>query len=663
MTIHAAIAYLKSQRIVLEPGLTDEEITRVEEAYDFSFPPDLRQFIQTALPVSGGFPNWRSESATNLRHRYLDRPVRGILFDVEHNDFWPQAWGPRSADLAEAGRRLKLAPPLIPVRSHHFLPANPLEEGNPVFSVRQTDIACVGRDLTSYLMSLFGPDGHANTGVGELVISFWTEAARTSRVRVPNLAGPVVPGMEQTYAQLCRVVQRAGFWAQVIPLANGGAGVTFDRREPTGDHKHGVFWAARKDFGWLLCVRCPRFYIAPDAEHIAELCLALLDKLPQEELQAGRPPFWNFKLDDAVRREFGLVAIQHFTDQDDERECKLRAWERLGWREMSHGQMEETWNRYGAMFGYPQRDELTTPTPSITWDISPIFLRNHEYLGSMEADLTLKTLDALKGCTPPGEEVLALDWNHPCYFFDPHAGIADARPFSWAVPVLPNGDHYIFLAQDYRFGIIGNCVQMTVCVFGRELLAAFHGMPHLIFMKPTWTFEERRAKEGQWTDRGWQKLTVEEKEDIWERFDSQFGFYQRRMKVNSPAIAEPTPSLTWAILAGSECRDADLTLKVLAGLQRATKPGERLYALDSLRWYEHYTFDPHRLESTSRDNWALPVYTDDNYAIVLAPDFRFGVFGNPLEKTLCIFGSQLIEAMGDDLPQAFGRVVRKNGKA
>src|SRR5205823_56786 len=143
--------------------------------------------------------------------------------------------------------------------------------------------------------------------------------------------------------------------------------------------------------------------------------------------------FWNLRLDDAVRREFGLVAIQHFTDHDDERERKLRAWERLGWREMSHGQMDEAWGRYGEQVGYPVRGDFTTPTPSITFEISPIYLRGDEFLERQESDLTLKALAALKECTRPGKELLALDWNHPCYFFDPHAGVTDAHPSSWAV--------------------------------------------------------------------------------------------------------------------------------------------------------------------------------------------------------------------------------------
>jgi hypothetical protein len=40
-------------------GLSDAEVRRAEENYRVRFPPDLRAFLQTALPLSFPFPNWR----------------------------------------------------------------------------------------------------------------------------------------------------------------------------------------------------------------------------------------------------------------------------------------------------------------------------------------------------------------------------------------------------------------------------------------------------------------------------------------------------------------------------------------------------------------------------------------------------------------------------
>jgi len=41
-------------------GLSDAEVQRTEESYGVRFPPDLRAFLQTALPLGSPFPNWRT---------------------------------------------------------------------------------------------------------------------------------------------------------------------------------------------------------------------------------------------------------------------------------------------------------------------------------------------------------------------------------------------------------------------------------------------------------------------------------------------------------------------------------------------------------------------------------------------------------------------------
>jgi hypothetical protein len=141
----------------LAPGLTYWEIKAIEDRYRFNFSPDLREFLQIAVPISPdsptrGFPNWRVDS-TQLRDQ-LSWLLEGLLFDVEHNAFWRKDWGERPADL-EAAKNIAreavaAAPVLIPIYSHRYLPAEPLLSGNPVLSVYQTDIVYYGWDLASY---------------------------------------------------------------------------------------------------------------------------------------------------------------------------------------------------------------------------------------------------------------------------------------------------------------------------------------------------------------------------------------------------------------------------------------------------------------------------------------------------------------------------------
>jgi hypothetical protein len=146
------------QRIEFDAGLTGAEIAAVETRFGFLFPPDLRDFLQTALPRGPQFPDWRSGDDATLRD-WLDQPRQGVLFDVEHNGFWLNAWGPRPGSIEEALRvaddLVAAAPRLIPLFGHRMMPDEPHQPGNPVFSVHQTDIIHYGFDLADYLRAEF----------------------------------------------------------------------------------------------------------------------------------------------------------------------------------------------------------------------------------------------------------------------------------------------------------------------------------------------------------------------------------------------------------------------------------------------------------------------------------------------------------------------------
>jgi hypothetical protein len=149
-------------RVEFDAGLIDAEVAAVESRFGFRFPPDLCEFLQTALPRGPQFPNWRSGDEAALRD-WLDLPRKGVLFDVEHNGFWLGEWGSRPGSLDEAlrvaSKLVVAAPRLIPIYLHRMIPDEPHLPGNPVFSVHQTDIIHYGFDLADYLRHEFGlPD-------------------------------------------------------------------------------------------------------------------------------------------------------------------------------------------------------------------------------------------------------------------------------------------------------------------------------------------------------------------------------------------------------------------------------------------------------------------------------------------------------------------------
>ena len=162
--------------VIFAEGLTDAEIARAEERYEFHFPIDLREFLQTALPWGFPFPDWRSEDMTVIREM-MDLPLQGILFDVVQNDFWLPEWGPRPEQIEDSiaivEEQVRQDPRLIPIWSRRMMPDRPLDAGNPVLSVHQTDIIHYGFDLDDYFRNEFELPGRKPWPNQVRPIDFW----------------------------------------------------------------------------------------------------------------------------------------------------------------------------------------------------------------------------------------------------------------------------------------------------------------------------------------------------------------------------------------------------------------------------------------------------------------------------------------------------------
>jgi hypothetical protein len=160
-------------------GLTDAEVSRIEDYWQFRFPPDLRELLQIVLPLPPRFPPWRHFASEEMKHQ-MDWPADGICFDIEFSQFWIEAWGEKPPSLDEAfaiaRANVAAAPKLIPIYGHRYIPAQPNEPGNPVFSVYQTDIIYYGADLSRYIMKEFGELPYA-AAVENITkrIPFWSD--------------------------------------------------------------------------------------------------------------------------------------------------------------------------------------------------------------------------------------------------------------------------------------------------------------------------------------------------------------------------------------------------------------------------------------------------------------------------------------------------------
>lgn len=133
-----------------EPGLSEIELRRAEETFGLTFPPLLREVLALVHPVPqpvygiqrspSSTPDWRLRDVERTR-TLIGIPADGVLFDVEDNDFWWNAWGPRPEDIPErmavAQREMARVPRLIPLLGHLCVAAS---DDSPVFSLIQTRV-------------------------------------------------------------------------------------------------------------------------------------------------------------------------------------------------------------------------------------------------------------------------------------------------------------------------------------------------------------------------------------------------------------------------------------------------------------------------------------------------------------------------------------------
>jgi uncharacterized protein DUF2716 len=166
---------------------------------------------------------------------------------------------------------------------------------------------------------------------------------------------------------------------------------------------------------------------------------------------------------------------------------RLDAW--IQWKPFTDPNYDIIWREFGEQFRFrpsvqpdqwPGIDELS---PSVTFSIGHVYGEKERY-SSFVDDLNMKTLDALRACVLPEQRLAVLDWHHPCHWFYPHRAFDAGSPEAWPIPVLPNGDYYIFLAEDLSFVIFGHPWEQTICIFGVPLITAIMSDPPALFDRP-----------------------------------------------------------------------------------------------------------------------------------------------------------------------------------
>lgn len=177
--LNELIQVFRGQNILVENGLTKNEIKELEELYHVNFSKDWIDFYSQILPIGTGFYNWRDKSVENIRFikEIFLKPYEDVLACYEEIE-WNDIWGDEPKNLAEKWIRIKSllekATELIPIYGHRYLPIMDLSA--PVLSIHNIDIICYGENLFDYFYIEFGSKKQKDINFDQVTyVPFWMD--------------------------------------------------------------------------------------------------------------------------------------------------------------------------------------------------------------------------------------------------------------------------------------------------------------------------------------------------------------------------------------------------------------------------------------------------------------------------------------------------------
>lgn len=169
-----------------QPGASETALNAVETALGAALPDDLRYLAAHTSDPDDQIFGWIENpgQVTEFREWVFD----GICSEITGSLFWLSAWGERPEDECQRLEIFENAfdtwPRLIPLTGQRALAIDPADEGNPVFSIMQTDVQCVGTDLADWMardLILSAPDDAAPVDLSQSRhIRIWSDFARNT---------------------------------------------------------------------------------------------------------------------------------------------------------------------------------------------------------------------------------------------------------------------------------------------------------------------------------------------------------------------------------------------------------------------------------------------------------------------------------------------------
>ncbi|ARJ05283.1 hypothetical protein GCM10010988_03530 [Cnuibacter physcomitrellae] len=158
LDIPEIVGRLRRFGVVVEPGLSANELSASERRYGVTFNPEHRWFLSQISPRGRGWWDWRSD--TPALRQAISRPVDDILRSVNDGVFWSPEWGVRPETTAERNEVARSESAgwarLVPLVGRRYVPEHIGGEHSPVFSIVDDDMILYGRSLREFFDNEYG---------------------------------------------------------------------------------------------------------------------------------------------------------------------------------------------------------------------------------------------------------------------------------------------------------------------------------------------------------------------------------------------------------------------------------------------------------------------------------------------------------------------------
>lgn len=154
------------------------------------------------------------------------------------------------------------------------------------------------------------------------------------------------------------------------------------------------------------------------------------------------------------------------------------------WKILDNSEYDRAWKFVYEDLSFKPNAEferlITIPFPNKCYDISKFY--NEGFSEQLYDNLHQCAVNYFNRIAK-GKRLLALNWQHECYSFDPRLPFETDKFGEWLISVFPNGDYIFFLTKAFRDGIFADGLNLTISFFGEDMIKEIESKQPEILIK------------------------------------------------------------------------------------------------------------------------------------------------------------------------------------